>query len=191
MVGWGGMDLSPLPESLLVKIERRVRKKPGIAPLVERLLKKRASAGSDEERASVDDMLESLFTPSRFGLWLMLSIFGFGALVVGYAVYRDQQIESAAEAGTPTTAQVERMEPGDCLVAVETTRCLTLSLKLYPDTGAPYAASLTQLIPLEWTARVQPGSWLTVAVDPADPQQVTFDVRTMYVAPPAPPPAAR
>lgn len=50
---------------------------------------------------------------------------------------------------------------------------------------------MTQLIPLEWTARVQPGSWLTVAVDPADPQQVTFDVRTMYVAPPAPPPAVR
>ena len=41
-----------------------------------------------------------------------------------YAIYRDHQVERAAEEGTPTTAQVERMEPGSCLFGTRSERCL-------------------------------------------------------------------
>ncbi|AKQ68261.1 hypothetical protein A176_005173 [Myxococcus hansupus] len=135
--------------------------------------------------------MERLIRPSRIREWLGLALVALIGLLLSYALYRDHQVARAAEEGTPTTAQVERMEPGRCLVGTKTERCLTLTLKLYPAVGAPYSASLTQSIPLEWMSRVQPGSWLTVAVAPTAPQQATFDVRTMYVAPPAPPASAQ
>lgn len=184
------MDLSPLPKELRAKIERRVRKKPALTSVIERWLAMRAGAQSDDERASYDRMLENLLAPSRFGRRLILAIFVFGGSIVGYSIYRDQQVERAASVGTPTIAQVERMEPGSCFFGTDTASCLELTVKLYPASGAPYSASFTQLIPLEWMSRVQPGAWLTVAVDPVEPQKVTFDVRTMYVAPPAPPASA-
>lgn len=126
-----------------------MRTKPELAPFIGRILEMRAAAKSDEERARHDRRLESIIRPSRirerFGLAL-LALFG---LLLSYAIYVDQQVEHAAAAGTPTTAQVERIEPGGCLIGTKTERCLMLTVKLYPALGAPYSASFTQRIPLE------------------------------------------
>ncbi|WP_140795258.1 hypothetical protein [Myxococcus xanthus] len=185
------MNLSPLNEGLRTKVEQRMRTKPELTPFIGRILEMRAAAKSDEERARHDRQLERLIRPSRIRERLGLALLAVCGALLGYAIYIDQQVENAAAAGTPTTAQVERMEPGGCLIGTKTEHCLTLTVKRYPASGAPYSASFTQRIPLEWLARVQPGSWLTVAVAPAEPQKVTFDVRTMYVAPPAPPASAQ
>ncbi|GHG71306.1 hypothetical protein [Comamonas sp. JC664] len=185
------MNLSPLHDGLRTKVEQRVRTKPELAPLIQSVLDLRAAASSDEERARHDRQVERLIRPSRIREWLGFALVAVIGLLLSHAIYRGRQVERAAAEGTPTTAQVERMEPGSCLIGTKSERCLTLALKLYPALGAPYSASLTQSIPVEWLARVQPGSWLTVAVAPEEPQKVTFDVRTMSVAPPAPPASAQ
>lgn len=184
------MDLSDLPVSLRDKLEKRIRRRPEAAPVVDRLLAKRAAATSDEERAEVDRFLEQLVSPARRGWLFTVSIVTFCCAVIGYRIYGDRAIEHAVAVGVSTIARVERAEPGDCLFGTDSDRCLRLTVKLYPADGAPYVASFTQTIAVEWMSRVQPGAWLTVAVDPADPQKVTFDEKSMYVPPPTPPPSA-
>ena len=135
---------------------------------------------------------DTSLTPSRpnVGGFIGLAFFAFVGLTLGQYFYSAYQVKHAVETGTPTVAQVERTAPGNCLVGESRKECLALTVKLYPASGAPYSSSFTQLIPDKWLSRVQPGSWLTVAVDPKNPQKVTFDERTMYVAPPAPPASA-
>jgi hypothetical protein len=182
------MDLSQLGSERRTRIERHVRKKPEHAPLVERLLAKRAATSSEAERSTIDEMLDRISKPVDRWVWVFaLAVLLFSGSVAGYASLRERQIEQAAARGTPTTAQVERMAAGSCTIGDKLSKCLALTVKVFPAGGAPYSASFTQPIPLEWLARVQPGAWLTVAVDPADAQHVTFDVRTMQVPPPSPP----
>lgn len=181
------MDLSSLPEARRKQVEQRLRAKPELAPFVERLLAERAAATTERQRVRLDHMLDDAVAPRDLRAWFGVALLAVMAALVGYTVYRDRRVERAAATGTPTTARVERMETASCLGGTKQERCLTLTVTLHPASGAPYTASFTQLIPLEWMSRVQPGSWLTVAVDPAAPEHVTFDVRTMHVPPPSPP----
>lgn len=62
-----------------------------------------------------------------------------------------------------------------------------LTLEVLPEKGAPYAASLTHDISVEWMSRVQPGGYLTVAVDRGDPGKVYFDEGALALEAPKPP----
>ena len=178
-----------------------MREKPAFARSVELVLARRAAAATEEERARFDRLLESSLSKAGVRTWLgmvgaVVAILAipltiiFAISAVGYSFYNAHQIERAVTTGTPTTARIERMAPEENCFQNSKEECLTLTVKLYPASGAPYSSSFTQPIPDKWMSRVQPGSWLTVAVDPKDPQKVTFDERTMYVAPPAPPASA-
>lgn len=179
-------NLQLLPEPLRTKVKEKVRRTPKARPHLEVIMKRYAEAETDAKRTSMARLLDKATSSSKGGGWLGLALCTVIASLVGYAVYSDYRIERAAAEGVPTTARVERMEPGDCLITDKTTRCLRLTVRLHPAAGAVYTAAFTQSIGLEWMSRVQPGSWLTVAVDRADPQRVVLDVRTLQSAPPAP-----
>lgn len=78
------------------------------------------------------------------------------------------------------------MKPASCLLGSKSSRCLTLELKVFPSGSAAYDATLTEAVSLEWMPRVQPGSWLIVAVDKSDPQKVTLDEVAFQRPPPTP-----
>lgn len=89
--------------------------------------------------------------------------------------YFRQQTAKAIAEGISTTARVEIMKPGDCVFGSTGARCLELKLRVFPTNAAAYDGSLTELVSLEWMPRVQPGSWLIVAVDKNDPSKLTLD----------------
>lgn len=184
------MDTSSLPEPLRTKVDRLLRRQPAIAEIVGRQIERYAMADSDDARRLAESNLEFMVAQKgRSKAWgllvLVLVVVPVGLLL--FAVRDQHAVGQAAQDGVPTTARVTRMAPGSCLVVIGKARCLELTLELHPESAEPYTASLTQGIALEWMSRVQPGSWLTVAVDPNDRHKVTFDERTMFVAPPTPP----
>lgn len=178
-------EADELPEYLRQKVQKLRSKGPSHERIVERLLERRSS-GSAEERRQVDDMIIALSKPSRVGLWL-----GLGALiVVGIAaasVVSDRNYASAVASGTKTLARVTRLDDGDCTIGEKGSQCLRLTLELHPGQEAAYVAQLTHSVPMKWLSRVQPGSWLTVAVDPQDRTKVYFDEPSLALAPPSPP----
>lgn len=173
-----------LPEYLRQRVQKLRGRGPAQERVVERLLERRAS-GSAEDRREVDEMLVVLSRPSRVGLWL-----GVGALVVaglGAASFvADRNHESAVAAGTKTLARVTRLDDGNCALGEKGSQCLRLTLELHPAEEAAYVALLTHDIPAKWLSRVQPGSWLTVAVDPHDRTKVYFDEPSLALPPPSP-----
>jgi hypothetical protein len=183
------MQEDELPEYLREKVQKLRRKGPSQERIVERLLERRRT-GSAEDRRQVDDMLLSLTKPSRVGLWL-----GVGALVVvGIAAASfasERSHASAVAAGTKTLALVTRLDDGDCTIGEKGSQCLRLTLELHPEAQPVYVAQLTHAVGTRWMSRVQPGSWLTVAVDPHDRTKVYFDEPSLAVAPPRPPPSAQ
>ena len=177
------MSEEELPAYVREKVER-LRRKGMHQRTVDRLLERRA-AGSPEERRKVDETLIELAKPSRLGWGLaLLALVVVGGIAA--QLISERRYEAAVAAGTPTLAQVKRMDAGDCTIGQANNRCLRLALELHPESREPYAAELTADIPLQWMSRVQPGSWLTVSVDPNDQSKVYFDERSMAIPPPAP-----
>ncbi len=100
---------------------------------------------------------------------------------------KNQAYEAALAASAPAVALVKRMDPGDCFTTPKQARCLQLELEIHREGMAPYIASLTHVVDIEWMSRVQPGAWLTVGVSREDPKAVYFNEAAMAVAAPAPP----
>jgi hypothetical protein len=174
-----------LPEYLRQRVQTLRARGPSQERVVERLLERRAS-GSAEERRQVDEMIIALSKPSRVGVWI-----GVGALVVaGIAAasfISDRSHAAAVAAGTKTVAQVTRLDDADCAIGERRSQCLRLTLQVHPVQDDAYVALLTHDIPTKWLSRVQPGSWLTVAVDPHDRTKVHFDEPSLALPPPSPP----
>jgi len=178
------MEERQLPVYLRDKVANLRCRGPQHQELVEKLLEKRAHC-SAEKRRHIDQMLVQLDKPSRAKAWLgviALAVVG----VLGYHAFSEHSYAQAVAAGKPTVARVQRLDPGDCLVGQRGLECVRLTLELHPTAGAPYVATLERRIAQRWVSRIQPGSWLTVAVDAKDPQQVYFDERTMAVEAPKP-----
>jgi hypothetical protein len=179
-------ETDELPEYLRQKVQQLRRKGPAQERVVERLLERRAS-GSAEERRQVDEMIVSLSKPSRVGLWLAVA--GLVVVGIGATSFVSARSHSAAVAsGTKTLALVTRLDDANCAIGEKHSQCLRLTLELHPVQDAAYVALLTHDIPTKWLSRVQPGSWLTVAVDPRDRTKVYFDEPSLALPPPSPPP---
>ena len=178
------MEDDELPVYLREKVDKLRRKGDRQREVVEKLLRKRAE-GSAEERSNIDALIMDLAKPSRTGRWLALIAVVVGG-IIAYHVWSEDAYEQAVSEGTPTVAQVKRLDEGDCMVGKKGSSCVRLTLEVHPAKGAPYVASLTRDIELRWMSRVQPGSWLTVAIDRAEPSRVYFDERSLAIAAPAP-----
>lgn len=176
-----------LPSDLRAKLEAFLHKKPEAQGLIDRLLAKRAATSSEGERQTIEKLLRDLVSPSRLAVWLGLGMVGLMVVVAGLILWSESQEEAALARSVPAVAQVKRMDPGDCWSAPKTARCLRLELEVHREGAAPYTGSLTDTIGLEWMSRVQPGLWLTIGVNPDDPNELYFDERAMAVPAPAPP----
>ncbi|MDC0674410.1 hypothetical protein [Nannocystis radixulma] len=176
-----------LPPALRAKLDAFSRKKPQAQELIDKLLVKRAASTSDSERQFIEKMLHELVSPGRKAAIIVAAIGVFMAGVFALITWDAAQEEAALERSVPAVALVKRMDPGDCWVSTRTARCLRLELEVHRDGAPPYVGSLTDNIGLEWMSRVQPGSWLTIGVDPDDPNKLLFDERAMAVPPPTPP----
>ncbi len=175
-----------LPRDLRSKLDAFLAKKPDAQELVDRLLKKRET-GSPAERVQVEKMLRMIVQPSRAGWWLAGLTGVFVVVVLGHQIWSASSTASALARSNPAVALVKRMESGNCLTSSRGERCLRLELEVHREGAEPYTASLTHSIGLEWMSRVQPGSWLTVGVDPQNPEAVVFDEPALAVAAPTPP----
>ena len=156
------------------------------ARLAEVLLERRAKATTDLQRRVVDEQLLKIGRVSP-ATWIVVGV--IQAVLVILAVYflSGKNHAASVRTGVATLAQVKRLDEGFCVFGTEKSECLELTLELHPTSGAPYVAKLTHDIGLQWMSRVQPGSWLTVAVDRADAQKIYFDEDSMRVeAPKAP-----
>jgi hypothetical protein len=176
-----------LPPDLSAKLDAFLRKKPQAQELVDKLLAKRAASTSDSERNFIEKMLRDLASPGRKAVIVIVAIFALMAGVIALITWNAAQEEAALARSVPAVALVKRMDPGDCWVSTKAARCLRLELEVHRDGAPPYVGSLTDNIDLEWMSRVQPGSWLTIGVDPDDPSKLLFDERAMAVPPPTPP----
>lgn len=176
-----------LPPELRARLDALVAKKPAVRELVDKLTAKHAAASSEKERQFIEKLLRDLVSPNRAGFKIGGAILLVSGLVVGLGYCSERKFEAALERSIPAVALVQRMEDGDCLVSTSRTRCLRLELEVHREGAAPYTGSLTHDIGLEWMSRVQPGSWLTIGVNPDDPNELLFDERAMAVAPPKPP----
>lgn len=176
-----------IPPELRARVEAFVVKKPAARELIDKLYAKHAAAPTADERRSIEGLLRSLVTPSRLGLWIWGAIALFVAFVFGSIYFSERQQQAALERSVPAVALVKRMEDGDCLIGTKGSRCLRFELEVHREGAAPYTGSLTHDLGLEWMSRVQPGSWLTIGVNPDDPNDLVFDERALAVAPPQPP----
>jgi hypothetical protein len=168
---------------LHAKLEALVHKRPELQEKVDELLAKRA-AGDASKRVEIDTLLEQLVTPNHRRLWLG-GVLVFTLVVIPASIlWMERRHAATVASGTPTVAKVLRTERGSCLAVPKRSVCLRLELELYPPDAPPYTGSLTEPIGVEWSSRVQPGSWLTVSVNPKDRSDILFDARTMAVPPP-------
>lgn len=172
-----------LPPELRAKLETLAAKKPEARTLIDRLLKKRSEADSPDERAGIEQVLESLVRPSRFGGWLVLP--AVVAIVLGVIYWRHQRHLAQVRAGIPTTAQVVRQDSGWCWNG-QTETCVRLALRVYPQGAAAYEATFDANVEQRFLSRVQPGSWITVSVNRTDRSKVMYDEEAMAVASPPP-----
>lgn len=183
------MDLSTFPQALQDRAAVAIHKRPKLQSTVERLATEHQAAQTADERRRLERILEGMIdhatAPSRTWL-LVVVIVVLSCSGLGYVMLQEHRLTSAVENGVATTAFIERSERGSCGVGTTTDRCMALEVTVYPDSGAPYRAALTQQIPLEWLSRVQPGSWLTVAVDPSNPAAVVVNVAALSLPPPPP-----
>ena len=175
------MNLSSLPEPLRSRVEKRIREKPQLEAFVKLVMEKHANS---PEKAH--ELLEELVKPNRLLAVSVALCVGLPALGIGAVMYSEHQTKQALANGVSTTARVEIMKPGDCFVGNDGSRCLELKLRVFPKDGAAYEGTLTETVDLEWMPRVQPGSWLIVAVDKTDPQKLTLDEEAFQRPPPAP-----
>ena len=178
------MEERQLPVYLRHKVANLRCRGPQHQALVEQLLEKRAQC-SAEKRRHIDEMLVQLDKPSRAKAWLgviALAVVG----LLGYRAFSEHSYAQAVAAGKPTVARVQRLDAGDCLVGQRGFECVRLTLEMHPASGSPYVGTLQHQIAQRWLSRIQPGSWLTVAVDAKDPNRVYFDERGMAVEAPTP-----
>lgn len=182
------MDLDQLDSPLREQVRTYLDHNPKSATTVARVLEKR-SVAAQAERERLDKMLTFMITPSRkVGLIFGGLIAFFVAAVLGFTVWKQRQHDANVVSGQPVVAKVVRLDPGSCAIGQKGNTCLKLGLELHPEGRAVYAASVTHDLPLQWASRVQPGSWITVAVDRTDPSNVYFDESSMAVAAPQPVP---
>lgn len=175
-----------MPETVREKVEKLRARGGNQARLAEILLGKRATATTETQRAAIDEQLLKIGRVST-STWIVVGV--IQAVLVILAVYflSGKNHAASVRTGVSTLAQVKRLDEGFCVFGTEKSECLELTLELHPTNGAPYQAKLTHDIGLEWMSRVQPGSWLTVAVDRADAQKLYFDEDALRVEAPKPP----
>jgi hypothetical protein len=175
-----------LPLHVQAKVDQLRSRGGQSAKLVETLVQKRAAATIDEERKRYDDLILELARPSRAKYFVGM-VLAFVAAMVGHKLYSEVRVARAVEAGVRTVARVTRLEDANCLVGYDKSRCMKVTLEILPTQGAPYMASLEHDIALEWMSRVQPGSYVFVAVSRSNPAEIHLDEDALAVPPPAPP----
>jgi len=123
--------------------------------------------------------------PSRAGWYFALAVGLFVAAVFGLLWASGQNHLAAVAAGKKVVARVARLDSGNCWVGTKTSRCVHLVLELHPNGRERYQGELTHDIPNLYLSRVQPGAWLTVAVDRADKSKVYIDEESLALPPAA------
>src|SRR5690606_36803389 len=122
------------------------------------------------------------FGASNFGIALALAV----TALVGSTLYREVHHAAAIRDGVSTVARVKRLEEGSCVFTGEKNHCVQLVLEVHPDGAPPCEAKLPHVLPLAWMSRVQPGSWLTVAVDREDSSHIELVEEALRGPPPNP-----
>lgn len=177
------MDPGRLPPLVREKYERALRGRH--AHFAEILLQKYAAATTDAERARAEKSIVALGSGSSTGLWWGMG--AFVALMVGLPLYLVYRHDQAVEEGARAVARVTRLEEGFCWFGSEKSECMELTVEVLPQAGSPYEAQFTHDIGLQWMSRVQPGSYVTVAVDRTDPKVVYLNEDALSEAAPKPP----
>ena len=173
-----------LPPPLLEKLDAFVLGHPDREALIERLFKKRAAADTQRERDAIEKMLRSVASPSRAGWYIALAVGLFVVAVFGLLRASGQNHLAAVAAGEKVVARVERLDSGNCWVGTKTSLCVHLVLELHPTGRERYRGELNHDISNLYLSRVQPGAWLTVAVDRADKSKVYIDEESLALPSP-------
>jgi hypothetical protein len=94
------------------------------------------------------------------------------------------------QVGVPAHARVLGVQMGGMTVSVGVNRQLQLviGLEVHRPGAAPYNAQLTTLVSELQIPQVQPGAWLAVRIDPANPSDMAIEA--LGVGPPGAAPAA-
>jgi hypothetical protein len=180
---------SKLPAHVQTVVRRLRRNQPQHVSVLERLLAK-WEAGDPEAKERVERLISALGRPNRTGLVLTI-VFSFIAAVLGYHFYTESHLRAQVANGKRAVAQVTQLNEGFCVLGSKSSQCLALSLVVHPQGHPPFEATLTRDLSEVWLSRVQPGSWVVVAIDPSEPRRVYLDEGAFSRPPPAAPVDAR
>jgi hypothetical protein len=178
-----------LPAPVQAVVIRLRRHKPQHVSVLERLLAK-WEAGDREAKERVEHLILALGRPNRMGLVLTI-VFSLVAAVLGYHFYSESHLRTQVANGTRAVAQVTQLNEGFCVLGSKSSQCLALSLVVHAQGHPPFEATLTRDLSAMWLSRVQPGSWVVVAIDPSDPRIVYLDEGAFSRPPPSVPVDAR
>ncbi len=174
-----------LPAPVAKAVEKLRRSRRGLGPFVEAQLEK-WSSGDAAQKARTESILLELAKPNRVGLFMGL-VFGSIALVLGFHFYSAMDLERKVERGESALARIERHSEGFCVVGAKQHSCVELELEVRPRGRSPFRAQVTRSLADRWLSRVQPGAWVTVAIDAEDASKVYLDERAFESPPPASP----
>jgi hypothetical protein len=175
-----------LPVYVQEVVARLRRTKPSVSGVLERLLAE-WSAGDSSEKARIESQIVQLGKTNVANRALYI-IFGFVFLVLGYYFYAEAHLSSQVDKGVRAIAKVERLSEGFCLLGTKKTTCVNLTLMVHSKGRRPFRSSLTRSLSERWLSRVQPGSWIVVAIDKADPTVIYINEVAFEEPPPSPPP---
>jgi hypothetical protein len=105
-----------------------------------------------------------------------------------YYFYSVAHLSSQVDKGVRAVAKVDRLSEGFCLLGTKKTTYVNLTLTVHLKGRRPFRSSLTRSLSERWLSRVQPGSWVVVAIHKADPTVVYINEAALEEPPPSPPP---
>ena len=173
-------ELPGVVEKAVLKLRRS---RPQHAPYIDAQLKK-WEAGDAEEKKRIEKLLVVMATPNRAGQ-LVAGGFALAALALGSYLYLEMDLQRKVDEGESAVALIERHEEGFCVFGSKRHSCVALTLDVRPKGRAAFQATVTRSLSDRWLSRVQAGSWVEVALDPADPQRVYLNESALERPPPA------
>lgn len=172
-----------LPPEVEQQLERLSNKGKDGARAAAILRQKYAKATTDSARENILRAAGALTKPSG-GRWLWVLLVVAPLSVLGLSLWTDHHHAEKVADGQRTLAKVVRLDEGFCWFGSKKSDCVELTLEVHPESGAPFQAQVDHSLPRRYLPRVQPGSWIYVALERGEKTSLLLDERALGEEPP-------
>jgi hypothetical protein len=142
-----------------------------------------AEATTELARKNVARAADALMKPTT-GRWLWALLVCVPLSVLGLSFWSSHHHAEKVSGGQRALAKVVRLDEGFCWFGSKKSECVGLTLEVHPDGGPPFEATLDHDLPHRHLPRVQPGSWLYVAIESGEKNSILLDEEALAEEPP-------